>query len=157
MSQAEKKFQIFAIRTTVGQEKNVARLLSNRIDTEAGDIASIFILPMLKGYVFIEGVDKDRIALLTQGMMHVKSRPITAVSIEELKQHIIERPVIETINEGEMVEVIAGPLRGVTGRVLRIDRQKNSVTIELTESIYPLPISVPARQLRPIRQQQETR
>lgn len=157
MSLAERKYQIFAIRTTVGQEKNVARLLSNRIDAGTGDIASIFILPALKGYVFIEGVDKDRIALLTQGMMHVKSRPITAVSIEELKQHIVERPVIETINEGEMVEVIAGPLKGVTGKVLRIDRQKNSVTIELTESIYPLPISVPARQLRPIRQQQETR
>ncbi|MCS7146318.1 MAG: transcription elongation factor Spt5 [Nitrososphaerota archaeon] len=153
MSSAEKRFQIFAVRTTVGQEKNVARLLSNRIDEASGEIASIFILPALRGYVFIEGLDRDRIALLTQGMMHVKSRPITAVSIEELKQHIIERPVIETINEGELVEVIAGPLRGVTGRVLRIDRQKNSVTIELTESTYPLPISVPARHLRPTKQQ----
>lgn len=153
MSQPEKKFQIFAIRTTVGQERNVARLLSNRIDEASGEIASIFILPKLKGYVFIEGVDRDRIALITQGLMHVKSRPITAVSIEELKQHVIERPVIETISEGEVVEVIAGPLRGVTGRVLRIDRQKNSVTIELTESTYPLPISVPARHLRPLKQQ----
>ncbi|MEO0157808.1 MAG: transcription elongation factor Spt5 [candidate division WOR-3 bacterium] len=153
MSQTEKKFQIFAIRTTVGQEKNVARLLSNRVDEAEGEISSIFILPNLRGYVFIEGVDKDRIAILTQGMMHVKSRPITSVSIDELRQHIVERPVVETISEGEMVEVIAGPLKGVTGKVLRIDKQKNSVTIELTESTYPLPISVPARHLRPVKQQ----
>jgi len=152
VSQASRRHQIFAIRTTVGQERNVARLLLNRVDEASGEVASIFILPALKGYVFVEGFDKDRVALLTHGMIHVKSRPITAVSIEELKNQIMERPVIETISEGEVVEVIAGPLRGVTGRVLRIDRQKNSVTIELTESTYPLPISVPARHLRPVKQ-----
>ncbi|MEM0445709.1 MAG: transcription elongation factor Spt5 [Nitrososphaerota archaeon] len=152
MSQQEKKYQIFAIRTTVGQEKNVARLLMNRIDESSDEISSIFILPMIKGYVFVEGVDKDKVALVTQGVMHVKSKPVTAVTIDELKDHIVERPVIETINEGALVEVIAGPLRGVTGKVLRVDRQKNLVTIELIESTYPLPISVPARHLRPAQQ-----
>jgi len=152
LSQQEKKYQIFAIRTTVGQEKNVARLLMNRIDESSDEISSIFILPMIKGYVFVEGVDKDKVALVTQGVMHVKSKPVTAVTIDELKDHIVERPVIETINEGALVEVIAGPLRGVTGKVLRVDRQKNLVTIELIESTYPLPISVPARHLRPAQQ-----
>lgn len=152
MSQEEKRYQIFAIRTTVGQERNVARLLMNRIDESSGEISSIFILPALRGYVFVEGVDKDKVALATQGVMHVKSRPVTAVTIDELKHHIVERPVIDMINEGVLVEVIAGPLRGVTGKVLRVDRQKNSVTIELIESTYPLPISVPARHLRPVQQ-----
>jgi ribosomal protein L24p/L26e, archaeal len=148
--QVKKTFHIYAVRTTVGQEKNVARMISNRVDEASGEISSIFILPSLRGYVFVEASDRDKIAMIVQGLPHVKSRPLTEVSLDELKSHLVTRPAIETLKEGELVEVISGPLRGVTGRVLRIDKQKDSVTIELLESTYPLPISVPARHLRPV-------
>jgi transcriptional antiterminator NusG len=149
-TQVKRAFHIYAVRTTVGQEKNVSRMINNRVGEVAAEVASIFILPSLRGYVFVEASDRDKIAMIIQGLPHVKSKPLTEISLDELKNHLIERPAIETIKEGELVEVISGPLRGVTGKVLRIDRQKDSVTIELVESNYPLPISVPAKHIWPV-------
>lgn len=146
---SEAKYKIFAVRTTVGQERNVLRMITNRLDESSEDIASVFILPSIRGYVFVEAKDKDKVVMLIQGIMHIKSKPIAALQIEELERHIIEKPVIETIETGMTVEVIAGPLKGVTGKIVRIDKLKKEVTIELIESRYPLPISVPVSYVRP--------
>ncbi len=146
----ESKYKIFGVRTTVGQERNVVRMITNRLDENSEDIASVFILPSIRGYVFVEAKDKDRVVMLIQGIMHIKSKPIAAVQLEDLERHIIEKPVIETIETGTTVEVIAGPLKGVTGRIVRVDKLKKEVTIELIESRYPLPISVPVSYVRPI-------
>jgi len=146
----EERYKVYGIKTTVGQEKSVAQVMFNRLEEGQQDVASIFILPAIKGYVFVETRDRDVVVMLSQGIKHVKSRPLMAVSLEELKPHIIERPVIETIESGEMVELTAGPLKGLTGKVVRVDKLKKEVTIELKESAYPLPISVPANYVRPI-------
>ncbi len=146
----ETKYKIFAIRTTVGQERNVARMILNRLDENVEDIASVFILPSIRGYVFVEALDRDKVVMHIQGIMHIKSKPIAAMRLEELERHIIEKPIIETIDIGLIVEVIAGPLKGVTGKIIRIDKLKKEVTIELIESRYPLPISVPVNYVRPV-------
>jgi transcriptional antiterminator NusG len=52
------------------------------------------------------------------------------------------------LSEGDTVEVTAGPLKGITGKVIRIDRAKREVTVELSEAAFPLPISVSADQIR---------
>jgi transcriptional antiterminator NusG len=46
--------------------------------------------------------------------------------------------------------VIAGPFKGFTGKVTRVDKIRKEVTLELLESAYPFPISVPVNQVRPI-------
>lgn len=146
---SEEKYKIFAVRTTVGQERNVLRMIINRLDESSEDIASVFILPSIRGYVFVEAKDKDRVVMLIQGIMHIKSKPIAAVKLDELTRHLIEKPVIEMVETGMTVEVIAGPLKGVTGKIVRVDKLKKEVTIELIESRYPLPISVPVSYVRP--------
>ena len=142
------KYRLFAIKTTVGQEKNVARILENRARSENIDVASILILPNVRGYLFVEAKSRETVAILTQGVRHVKGRPVMAVSLDEVARHLVEKPLIDVISEGDMVEIIAGPLKGITGKVVRVDRPKKEVTVELTEAAFPLPISVPADQVR---------
>ncbi|MCX8203576.1 MAG: transcription elongation factor Spt5, partial [Nitrososphaeria archaeon] len=113
------------------------------------DVHAIVTLPNLKGFVFVEGAERDRVAVLVRELRHVKSRGIVQISHEEVLRHMVERPLIETISEGMTVEVVAGPFKGFTGKVTRVDRIRKEVTLELLESSYPFPISIPVNQVKP--------
>ncbi len=139
------------MKVTVGQERNVARILESRITPEEKGIYTILFLPSIKGYIFVEAESKEKVSLLTQGIRHVKARPVMMVSKEELMPHLVEKPVIETISAGDVVEIISGPLQGISGRVVRVDKPKNEVTIEPSDAAFPLPISVPADQVRVVK------
>jgi len=151
----------FAVKVTVGQERNVARIIESKIIREIiqdgkvvgreiaiDGVYSIIVLPNIKGYIFIEADSKEKVSLITQAVRHVKSRPALVVKKEEIIQHLVEKPVIETISIGDVVEIVAGPLRGIYGRVVRIDKPKNELTIEPTDAAFPLPISISADQVR---------
>jgi len=144
----ERGSRFFAVKVTVGQERNVARILESRITPEEKGIHAILFLPGIKGYLFVEAESKERVSLLTQGVRHVKARPVMMVSKEELIPHLVEKPMIETISTGDVVEIISGPLQGISGKVVRVDKPKNEVTIEPADAAFPLPISVPADQVR---------
>lgn len=159
MSQTSPRY--FAVKVTVGQERNVARIIESKIVREViqdGKIVgreiavegvyAIITLPNIKGYIFIEADSKEKVSLVTQAVRHVKSRPALVVKKEEIMQHLVEKPIIETISIGDMVEIVAGPLRGIYGRVVRIDKPKNELTIEPTDAAFPLPISISADQVR---------
>ena len=148
---AARQSRFFAVKVTVGQERNVARILESRITPEEKGIYTILFLPSIKGYIFVEAESKEKVSLLTQGIRHVKARPVMMVSKEELMPHLVEKPVIETISAGDVVEIISGPLQGISGRVVRVDKPKNEVTIEPSDAAFPLPISVPADQVRVVK------
>lgn len=151
----------FAIKVTVGQERNVAKIIESKIVKEVVEdgkivkreiieegIYSIITLPNIKGYIFIEAESKEKVSLITQGIRHIKSRPILVVKKDEIMQHLVEKPIIETLSIGDVVEIVAGPLRGIYGKVIRIDKPKNELTIEPTDAAFPLPISISADQVR---------
>jgi transcriptional antiterminator NusG len=108
------------------------------------------MLPTLKGFVFVEGKDRETVAELVRDLRHVKSKALVQVDVSEVSKHLVERPLIDVIAEGMTVEVIAGPFKGFTGKVTRVDKIRKEVTLELLESAYPFPISVPVNQVRPI-------
>ena len=115
---------------------------------ESTDVASIVILPSVKGYVFIEGRGRETIAAAVQGIRHVKNRPLITVTLDEITEHLVEKPLIDVIAVGQMVEIVSGPLRGLVGKIIRVDKSKREVTLELTESTYQLPISVSVDSIR---------
>ncbi len=144
----------FMVKVTAGQEKNVARIMEARIISPDQGIYSILILPGIKGYVFVEAESKDKVSTLIQGIKHVKARAIMPVNREEIMMHLVEKPAIEMLSVGDVVEIISGPLQGISGKVIRVDKPKNEVTIEPTDAAFVLPISVPADQVRVIKQKE---
>jgi transcriptional antiterminator NusG len=134
--------KIFAIKTTTGQEKNVARLVSAKIEMTKIPIKAILVPEALRGYVFMEAEGPHFVEEAIAGIKHVRSRVPGIVSFSEIERYVVRKPIIEELNEEDIVEVIGGPFKGMRAKITRIDKAKAEVTLELLEASFTLPITV---------------
>lgn len=144
MEKNEKKTatKFFAVRTTTGQEKNVAKLVAARIEMNKIPIKAILVSETLRGYVFIEADGPHFVEEAIAGIKHVRSRVPGLVDFSEIERYIVRKPIIEELNENDIVEVIGGPFKGMRAKITRIDKAKEEVTLELLEATFTLPITV---------------
>jgi transcriptional antiterminator NusG len=150
MSDEEEKMStaVFAVRTTAGQEKNVANLIAARVATNKLPIKAVLVPEMLKGYVFIEADGPHFVDEAIAGIKHVRSRVPGIVTFSEVERYIIVRPVIEELDVEDVVEVVGGPFKGMRAKITRLDKTKEEVTLELLEATFTLPITVHADYVR---------
>lgn len=150
MTEGERKVttSVFAVRTTAGQEKNVADLVAARVATADLPIKAVLVPEMLKGYVLIEAEGPHFVEKAIAGIKHVRSRIQGVVSFEEVEQYIIMKPVIDELDEEDLVEIVGGPFKGMRAKITRIDKTKEEVTLELLEATFTLPITVHADYVR---------
>jgi transcriptional antiterminator NusG len=134
--------RIFAVKTTTGQEKNVARLVAAKIEMNKIPVEAVLAPETLRGYVFIEAEGPHFVEDAIAGVKHVRSRVPGIVSFEEIERYIIKKPIIEELHENDIVEVIGGPFKGMRAKITRIDITKAEVILELLEATFTLPITV---------------
>ncbi|MFQ6095283.1 MAG: transcription elongation factor Spt5 [Candidatus Bathyarchaeia archaeon] len=146
---------IFAVRTTAGQERNVANLIAVRVSVNQLPIKSILVPETLKGYIFLEASGSHYIEEAISGIKHVKSRVPGIVPFSEVERYIVVRSVIEDLDIDDIVEVIGGPFKGMRAKIRRIDEAKNEITIELLEATFTLPITVHADYVKIIEKAKE--
>ncbi|MEM2917274.1 MAG: transcription elongation factor Spt5 [Candidatus Bathyarchaeia archaeon] len=142
MSTQEKKTSIFAVRTTAGQEKNVANLIASRVEMTKLPIKAVLVPEALKGYVFVEAEGPHFVEEAISGIKHVRSRVPGLVNFSEIERYIVTKPVIEELDIDDIVEVVGGPFKGMKAKITRIDKTKQEVTLELLEATFTLPITV---------------
>jgi transcriptional antiterminator NusG len=139
------KNRIFAIKTTSKQERTVADNILKAIETKATDIkvASIIAPNELRGYVLIETPEqRNRIEQLVELIAHARVVTKGETTLAEVGHFLIPKPVVAGIDEGTIVELIAGPFKGEKAVVKRVDSAKEEITVELYESVVPIPITV---------------
>ena len=135
---------VFAVRTTAGQEKNVANLIAVRIGGAKLPVKAILVPEMLKGYVFVEAEGPHYVEEAIAGIKHVRSRVPGIVSFSEVERYIVVKPVIEELDVDDVVEIVSGPFKGMRAKITRIDKTKSEVILELLEATFTLPITVHA-------------
>jgi transcriptional antiterminator NusG len=135
---------VFAVRTTAGQEKNVANLIEAKAKMGEIAIKAVLVPELLKGYVFIEADGPHSVEKVIAGVKHVRSRVPGVVTFPEVERYIVVKPVIEELDENDLVEVVGGPFKGMRAKITRVDKAKEDVTLELLEATFTLPITVHA-------------
>ncbi len=141
----------YGLRTTAGREIDVAMMMYNRVVVQKLDVYSIIVPPEMKGYVVVEVPSVKPIYYLTADMRYVKSRHPVPISSEEIEKLVKPKPVVEMIKEGDIVEIITGPFRGMRAEVVSVDRNKNEVVLSILEASFPLPITVPGDYIKPVK------
>ena len=82
--------RFYAVRVTAGQEGNVAKVASLRIQAEKIPVKSILIPPNMKGIIIVESENTSIVNQVFSGMRHVKKVVFGTISLEEVKR-LIER------------------------------------------------------------------
>jgi len=145
--------KIWGVRTTVGQEDMVATLLAERSKRrmEEGEqgLLAIIVPPQVRGYVLVEAIDEVTVRRVINGVPHVKGLiGRGAMDVKEIEPMLESKPILEELKPGSVVRLIAGPFKGSKAKILRVDPQKEEVTVELLETAVKIPITVEAENVR---------
>ncbi|RLI27404.1 MAG: transcription elongation factor Spt5 [Candidatus Hecatellales archaeon] len=145
---AKSESQIYVVKTTSGQEVNVANLIYMRALTNKLPIYAVMVAEGLKGYVFVEAAGPHFVDDASSGIKHVKQRLQGVTTASELERYLLVKPVVEELNVEDVVEVVGGPLKGMRAKIVKVDKIKNEVTLELLEAAVTMPITVNADYVR---------
>jgi transcriptional antiterminator NusG len=151
----EEKTKIFTIKTQVGKEQNTADLINSRASKSKIKILSILVTPELRGYIFLESYDIERIREMIKTVSYARNMLEGDIPIEQIEHFLVPASAVAKITEGDVVEMVTGPFRGETAKVTHIDDTKEEITVELFESVVPIPITVRGEQVRVIKRKEE--
>jgi transcriptional antiterminator NusG len=144
---------IYAFRTLVGQEKNVARLLARNVKNSDLEVNSILVPDTLRGYILVETSSKIDMQDPALKVPNLRGSVEGEISFEEIKSFLNPEPIIASVKKGSIVELISGPFKGERAKVVRIDESKEEVVLELIEAAIPIPVTVKGDQIRLIQKE----
>ena len=142
MEEDTNEAEIYAVKTTVNQERTVAKMIEAFVKRRKGDVRAILAPDELKGYILIETTDPDLIDQAIQSIPYARSRIPGSSSIAEVEHFLTPKPTVTGIEEGCIVELISGPFKGERAIVKRVDTVHEEITIELFEAVVPIPVTV---------------
>ncbi|MFX0206501.1 MAG: transcription elongation factor Spt5, partial [Candidatus Hodarchaeota archaeon] len=143
------RVQIYALRTTIGQEKNAANLIYRKVRVRNLGVRSLIVPEALKGYLFIEANPQEIDEAIT-GVPHVRSKIVGRVPIEELEHLLIPKPTISGVKVGDRVEIISGPFKGSQAKISAVNMTREEVTVELLDSPVTIPVVIHADYVRTV-------
>ncbi|MCX8191779.1 MAG: transcription elongation factor Spt5 [Nitrososphaerales archaeon] len=148
MSSKENQPKIFAVKTTGGQERIVANFIATRVLLKEKRVHSIVVLDSLKGYVLLEADNIQVVNEVISGFKHVKSPVPGIIQFSDIERFLITKPIISELEIGDIVEVVAGPFKGMRAKIDRIEEAKSEVTVILLDAPYQLPVTIDANYLK---------
>ena len=143
---------IMILKTQIDQEVTVARELTSKEEKNKGskDIYAILSPAGLRGYVFVEGMNTDRLREKARDIKKARSFIGGETDIEEISPYLTPMSAVVGIVEGDIVELVNGPFKGEKARVQQIDQAKEEITVELIEAMVPIPVTVKGDSVRVI-------
>jgi transcriptional antiterminator NusG len=142
--------KFFAIRITGGQENVVANILQNKINSKRISLRSILILENFKGYVIVEAPDSNIAYDALYGVRHVRGQIRGDLPFSDIEKYLVKKPVVTELSIDDTVEVIAGPFKSMKAKIIRVDYEKQEVTVVLLDSPYQIPVTVDANYLKKV-------
>ncbi len=146
---------IFVVKVTTNKEDQAADLIEGRIEKKKLEIFSVIRPHGLRGYIIIEAANTENAEQAVFNLPYVKGlikRPITFKEIETMV-----KPVAAQINieKGDVVEMLTEPFKREKARVIRINKQKEEVVVELLEAAVPIPVTFKIDNVKVIRRTKE--
>ena len=144
--------RFFAVKTTGGQEQNVAKFVGNRLERDESSIKSpirsIVVIESLKGYVFFEAPNAQVVSDAISGFKHVKNMIPGIVPYEDIEKFLITRSIVSEISINDVVEITSGPFKNMRAKITRVESGRSEVTILLLDAPYQLPVTVDVNGIR---------
>lgn len=134
---------IYIFRVTTGQEKIVSQMLEKKAKAQKLSIYSILVPENVKGYLFVEAATENDAVHLSQKTRHVKGILKQNIDIAEVEKMVkAEKPAALTIELGDIVEIRSGAFKGDKAKVIKVDENKDELTVEFMDMAVPIPTTI---------------
>lgn len=142
MSELKQQTSIYPVKTTGGQERTVATFVANRAIRKKKPIYSILALDTWKGYVLFEAPNSQVVDESIQGFKHVRSKIPGMMQFSDIEKFLVTKSMIAEMNEGDTVEIVAGPFKSMRAKITRVEQAKQELTVILLDTPYQMPVTI---------------
>ncbi|MEK6852720.1 MAG: transcription elongation factor Spt5, partial [Nanoarchaeota archaeon] len=144
---------LFILKVTTNKEDQVMDWIADRAKQLESSVLSVVRPHGLRGYVILEATSRKNAEEIFKNLPYVKGILKKEVTFEEIK-HMIEVKV-QTVNieKGDIVEIIGGTFKRDKAKVIRINKAKEEVVVELLEAAVPIPLTLKIDDVKDIRRE----
>ena len=147
--------KIFALRTTANREDQVADFVSSNVKKKKLEVYSVIRAHGMRGYIFLEAASKSDAEQSAFNVPYARGILPKEIEYSEIEHMLEEVKKDVNIQKKDIVEIISGPFKREKAKVVRIDKQKGEVVVELLEAAVPIPMTVKLDSVKVIRREDE--
>lgn len=143
--------KIFGVRVTANREDQVMGFLISNVRRKKMAVYSIVRPHGMRGYIFVEAATRDDVEQATRGVPYARGVLDKEVEYQEI-DHMLEQSKQEiNIRKNDIAEIISGPFKRQQCKIVRVDKAKEEVVVELLEAAVPIPITLKIDSVKVIR------
>jgi len=146
---------IFIIKVTTNKEEKAVDMIAERAEKKGIDIYAVLRPHGLRGYVLVEAEDRETAEEAVFNLPYVKGIIGKTIGYNEIKNMIEPSMTTISIKEGDIIEIIGSTLKGEKAKVIRIDKQKEEVMVNLLGAVVQLPVTLKIDNVKVIRREEE--
>ena len=156
MSEENQPDVIYGLRTTANREDQVFDFLVSKIKKETTlKVYSVVRAHGMRGYIFVEAANRQDAESAANRIPYARGILPREIDYREI-EHMLEQVKVElNIRKSDIVELISGPFKREQAKVIRIDKTKEEVVVELLEAAVPIPITVKMDAVKVIRRESD--
>jgi len=145
---------IFGVRTAANREDQVVDFLISKLQKHPEFEVYAVVRPHgMRGYIFLEAKNKTEAEQALHGVPYARGVLPEPIPYQEI-EHMLEQVKVEmNIRKNDIVEIISGAFKREQAKVVRINKQKEEVVVELLEAAVPIPITVKMDAVKVIRRE----
>ncbi len=146
---------LYGLRTAANREDQVVDYLVSKLHSKTLGVLAVIKAHGMRGYVFIEATSKEDAETALQGVPYARGLLPAEIPYQEI-EHMLEQVKVEmNVRKSDIVEIISGPFKRENAKVIRINRQKEEIVVELLESAVPIPITVKMDAVKVVRREED--
>ena len=151
----ETETHIYGLRTAANREDQVVDYLISKLKKYPKGIYAVIRPHSMRGYIFIEATSKGDAELALAGVPYARGILPREIPYPEI-EHMLEQVKTEmNVKKHDIVEIISGPFKRENAKVMRINKTKEEIVVELLESAVPIPITVKMDAVKVIRRESD--
>jgi transcription termination/antitermination protein NusG len=146
---------IYGLRTAANREDQVVDYLISKLQRNPAGILAVIRPHGMRGYIFIEATSKNDAEVALQGVPYSRGILPHEIPYPEIEHMLEQVKIVMNIKKSDIVEIIAGPFKRENAKVMRVNKQKEEIVVELLESAVPIPITVKMDAVKVIRREDD--
>ena len=145
--------KLFAIRTTANREDQVMSFMTSNAQKKNLEVYSVIRPHGMRGYIFVEAATKIDAEQAAFNIPYARGVLPKEVQYSEI-EHMLEQVKKEiNIQKNDIAEIISGPFKREKAKIIRVDKVKEEVVVELLQAAVPIPLTVKLDAVKVIRRE----